>query len=213
MHVFPRPMEMGPSDGQQPITHGRLFDFVEDPMACMLALRKRHGDIAVLEEDSQRIVFVFGPKLNQRVLSDDDTFHSRFFAIRGPRNSAQRRLTSGIMSMNGEEHKEHRRIVKGPFEKKSLPFHHGPICDITRGLLDSWKAGDTRDMHVDMTRFMLHVTSAILFGVDQPEFRGQVGARSPQRPEQPRLGLVGRRLDVDREDMLRQPGQQSGLDQ
>jgi cytochrome P450 len=175
MHVFPRPVETGPSDGQQPVTQGRLFDFVEDPMACMLALRKRHGDLAVLEEDSQRIVFVFGPKLNQRVLSDDDTFHSRFFAIRGPRNSAQRRLTSGIMSMNGEEHKEHRRIVKGPFEKKSLPFHHGPICDITRGLLDSWKAGDTRDMHVDMTRFMLHVTSAILFGVDQPEFAWKVG--------------------------------------
>jgi cytochrome P450 len=168
-------METDPPDGSQPVTQGRLFDFVEDPMACMLSLRKRHGDIAVLEENSQRIVFVFGPKLNQRVLSDDDTFHSRFFAIRGPRNSAQRRLTSGIMSMNGELHKEHRRIVKGPFEKKSLPFHHGPICDITRGLLDSWQAGDTRDMHVDMTRFMLHVTSAILFGVDQPQFAWKVG--------------------------------------
>ncbi len=175
MHVFPRPLERGPSNGPQPVTQGRLFDFVEDPMACMLALRKKHGDLAVLEEESQRLVFVFGPELNQHVLSDCDTFQSRFFAIRGPRNSAQRRLTSGIMSMNGEEHKEHRRIVKGPFEKKSLPFHHGPICDITRGLLDSWKAGDTRDMHVDMTRFMLHVTSAILFGVDQPEFAWKIG--------------------------------------
>ena len=174
MQVFPQPEETGPL-ATQPVTKGRLYDFVEDPMACMLGLRKRHGDLAVLEEDSQRIVFVFGPELNQRVLSDGDTFHSRFFSIRGPRNSAQRRLTSGIMSMNGEEHKEHRRIVKGPFEKKSLPFNHGPICDITRGLLDSWKAGDTRDMHVDMTRFMLHVTSAILFGVDQPEFAWKVG--------------------------------------
>jgi cytochrome P450 len=175
MQVFPRPPERGSCDGPQPVTQGRLFDFVEDPMACMLALRKQHGDLAVLEEDSHRLVFVFGPELNQRILADCETFESRFFAIRGPRNSAQRRLTSGIMSMNGEEHKEHRRLVKGPFEKKSLPFHHGPICDITRNLLDSWKAGDTRDMHVDMTRFMLHVTSAILFGVDQPEFAWKIG--------------------------------------
>jgi cytochrome P450 len=175
MHVFPRPQDWGSFDGPQPVTQGRLFDFVEDPMACMLALRKKHGDLAILEEDSHRLVFVFGPELNQRVLADCDTFQSRFFAIRGPRNSAQRRLTSGIMSMNGEEHKEHRRIVKGPFERKSLPFHHGPICDITRTLLGSWKAGDTRDMHVDMTKFMLHVTSAILFGVDQPQFAWKVG--------------------------------------
>ena len=30
-------------------------------------------------------------------------------------------------------------------------------------------------MHVEMTRFMLRVTSAILFGVDQPEFAWKVG--------------------------------------
>jgi cytochrome P450 len=175
MQIFPRPEEWGSSDSPEPVTQGRLFDFVEDPMACMLALRKRHGNLAILEEDSHRLVFVFGPELNQRILADCDTFESRFFAIRGPRNSAQRRLTSGIMSMNGDLHKEHRRLVKGPFEKKSLPFHHGPICDITRTLLDSWKAGDTRDMHVEMTHFMLHVTSAILFGVDQPEFAWKIG--------------------------------------
>jgi cytochrome P450 len=175
MQIFPPPDERDYADSPEPVTQGRLFDFVEDPMACMLGLRKRHGNLAILEEDSHRLVFVFGPELNQQVLSDCDTYESRFFAIRGPRNSAQRRLTSGIMSMNGEEHKEHRRLVKGPFEKKSLPFHHGPICDITRTLLDSWKAGDTRDMHVEMTHFMLHVTSAILFGVDQPEFAWKIG--------------------------------------
>ncbi len=169
------PSEAGDTDGL-PVTRGRLLDFVEDPMTCMLDLRARHGNLAVLEEDSQRIVFVFGPELNQQVLSDGETFHSRFFAIRGPRNSSQRRLTSGIMSMNGEEHKEHRRIVKGPFEKKVIPAYHAAVREITRGLLDSWKPGETRDMDVEMTRFMLQVTSAILFGVEQPELAWRVGA-------------------------------------
>ena len=50
-------------------------------------------------------------------------------------------------------------------------------------------------------------------GVDQPEFRSQVGARPTQGFQQPGLGLVGRRLDVNREDMLLQPGQQPRLDQ
>src|ERR1700733_426321 len=175
MQIFPRPTETHEGDEPLPVTQGRLLDFAEDPMACMLGLRAQHGNLAVLEENTQRIVFVFGPELNQLVLSDCETFHSRFFAIRGPRNSAQRRLTSGIMSMNGETHKEHRRVVKGPFERKALPFHHGPLCDLTRGLLDSWKVGEVRDMHVEMTRIMLHITSALLFGVEQPEFAWKVG--------------------------------------
>ena len=175
MQIFPRPAEAGDANEPLPVTEGRLLDFAEDPMACMLSLRAQHGNLAVLEENTQKIVFVFGPEWNQRILSDCETFHSRFFAIRGPRNSAQRRLTSGIMSMNGEAHKEHRRVVKGPFERKALPFHHGPICDLTRGLLDSWQVGEVRDMHVEMTRIMLHITSALLFGVEQPEFAWKVG--------------------------------------
>jgi hypothetical protein len=57
----------------------------------MRRLHRSHGHIAALAEDDQRLVFVFGPEYNQRVLSDTETFHSRFFALRGPRDSAQRR--------------------------------------------------------------------------------------------------------------------------
>src|SRR4051794_5481641 len=105
MLVFPRSNDVG-VEQPLPVTQGRLLDFVEDPMACMLGLHRTHGELAVLEEAGQRLVFVFSPELNQAVLSDCDTYHSRFFAIRGPRRSSQRRLTSGIMSMNGDEHRE-----------------------------------------------------------------------------------------------------------
>src|SRR4051812_18135670 len=86
-----------------PITRGRLLDFSADPARCMRQLYRTHGEIAALEEDGQRVVFVFGPQYNHQVLSDTQRFHSRFFPVRGPRNSAQRRLTSGILTMNGDE--------------------------------------------------------------------------------------------------------------
>ena len=77
--------------GPEPVTRGRLLDFADDAVACMRRLHRSHGHIAALAEDDQRLVFVFGPEYNQRVLSDTETFHSRFFALRGPRDSAQRR--------------------------------------------------------------------------------------------------------------------------
>lgn len=158
-----------------PITQGRLLDFSEDPISCMRRLWERHGNICALEEHGQRLVFVFGPEWNQKLLSDAERFHTRFFAIRGPRNSAQRRLTSGMLSINGEEHRRDRRIVKGPFEKKSIVRYHDAICELTRNMLDGWRIGQVRDMHAEMTEFMLRLTSAMLFGVDEPELALRIG--------------------------------------
>ncbi len=161
----------------EPVTHGRLSDFAEDPIACMRRLHAEHGTLAALQEGAQRIVFAFGPQWNQRVLSDERTFHSRFFAVRGPKKSAHRRLTSGLLSMNGEEHKQHRRIVMGPFQKKIIGTYYDSIRRFTEEMLGAWEIGEIRDMHVEMTRFMLRVTSGILFGVDVLDVAYRLGEK------------------------------------
>jgi cytochrome P450 len=161
-----------------PITHGSLLDFVHDPIACMCRLHRTHGRIAALEEDGQRLVFVFGPDYNQQVLSDTRTFHARFFAIRGPRNSAQRRLTGALLSMNGEEHKRHRRMVIGPFQKKSIEEYHAGLAALATEMVREWQPGQVRDLFQDMKQYMLRVTSSILFGFDQAELAYEIGRRT-----------------------------------
>ena len=56
-----------------PVTVGALSEFSEDPVGCLLALQRRHGELAALQEGDSRIVFVFGPAWNQQVLSDGET--------------------------------------------------------------------------------------------------------------------------------------------
>jgi cytochrome P450 len=158
-----------------PISQGRLLDFPDDPFVCMRRLNRTHGTIAALEEAGQRLLFVFGPEFNQQVLSDTKTFHSRFFAIRGPRNSAQRRLTCGLLSMNGEEHKRHRRLVFGPFQKKSIESYRDALAVLADEMLVDWKIGQVRNVFRDMTQYMLRVTSSVLFGFDVPELAHNIG--------------------------------------
>lgn len=162
-------------DAKRLITEGSLLDFPADPIRCMQGLYRKHGELAALQDGSQKLVFVFGPTWNQKVLSDSARFHSRFFAIRGPRRSAHRRLTSGLLSMNGAEHKEHRRMVQGPFQKMAVGNHLAPVAQHANQMLDDWSVGETRDINVDMTKFMLQVTSSILFGVEQPELACRIG--------------------------------------
>lgn len=174
-----------------PITPGRLLDFPADPLACMQSLHRQHGDVAALEEGRQRIAFVFSPEFNQQVLTDTETFHSRFFAIAGPRNSAQRRVTSGLLSMNGQEHKRHRRMVIGPFQRKAIAGYHGQLVELVEEMLSAWRPGQVRNIFADMKQFMLRVTSAILFGLDQPEIAFEVGHLMEEWVEQNhRLGVA-----------------------
>jgi len=174
MSQFPRLSHDRPT-GELPVTVGRIADFADDPVVCMRRLWARHGHIAALQEDTQRVYFIFGPEYNKQVLSDSQRFHSRFFALRGPRRSAQRRLASGLLSMNGEEHKRHRRIAMGPFAKSAIAGYHDTVVGLSTDMLDQWQPGEVRDINVDMTEYMLRLTSSILFGLDEPQLAHHIG--------------------------------------
>lgn len=158
-----------------PVHHGSLLQFSENPIACMRLLHQRYGDIAVLQDAGQQLVFVFSPELNRQVLADGSVFHSRFFAVRGSRNSAQRRVTSGLLSQNGSEHRDTRRALKDVFARKALPGYHDIICRLTSDLLAGWKTDAACDLNSEMVQFMLRMTSALLFGMDDPAFAERLG--------------------------------------
>ncbi|MDX1963458.1 MAG: cytochrome P450 [Pirellulales bacterium] len=166
------------SDSATPLprTQGRLLDFPADPIGTMRQLHARHGRLAILEEAGQRIVFGFGAEFNQQILSDTQTFHSQFFAIRGPKHSAQRRLTAGLLSMNGEDHKRHRRIVHAPFQKKSVAGYRDSIAAIIQQQLAQWRPGQIRNIHADSVELLLRITSCMLFGFDQRDLAMNIGA-------------------------------------
>ena len=128
-----------------------------------------------MEDQGQRIYFVFGPEFNHQVLSDGNAFHSRFFAIRGSRNSSQRRVSSGLLSMNGEQHKRNRRLVMDAFMKKAITNYVPAMRSEVETMLADWVPGTERDIARDMTDFMLRLTSSILFGLDRPEVAYKIG--------------------------------------
>src|SRR5688572_11521638 len=64
-----------------PSTRGRLAEAAADPLGTLRRQYETHGEISAFEDAGQRVIFVFGPEYNQRVLSDTETFHSYFFPI------------------------------------------------------------------------------------------------------------------------------------
>lgn len=158
-----------------PVTQGAIADFARNPVECMRRLRADHGEIAALEEDGQRVYFVFGPRFTKEVLSDSNRFHSRFFAVMGGKRSAQRRVTSGLLSMNGDEHRRQRRLVMEPFQKRSIVGYEDAIVAEAEETIGAWRHGAVRDINADMTRHMLRLTCRILFGLEDQDLAYHVG--------------------------------------
>ena len=171
----PSPVDTARPTGALPISRIDFAEFSRDLLTNFRRLHELHGPIAAIEEAGQRVVFLFSPEYNQQVLSDVERFHARFFTIRGPRRSAQRRCTSGLLAMNGDQHRRNRRIVKEPFGLRAISNYGGTISRLTDELLATWRPGEVCDIAEEMRQYMLRVTSTLLFGMDDPEAACRLG--------------------------------------
>jgi cytochrome P450 len=158
-----------------PISRIDFGEFSSDLLGNFRRLHELHGPIAAIEDGGQKVVFLFSPEYNQIVLSDTERFHARFFTIRGPKRSAQRRVTCGLLSMNGDQHRRNRRIVKEPFGLRAISTYGDTIVRLTDEMLDSWRVGEVLDVAEEMRQYMLRVTSTLLFGMDDPEAACRLG--------------------------------------
>lgn len=158
-----------------PITEGSLVDFSRDLMGWLFRLHAEHGPIAMVRDGSQGVVLLFDPEYNRQVLSDSATYHARFFGIRGPKRSSQRRVTCGLLAMNGEQHKRNRRMVKEPFGPKAIEAYRPTIAELASEEVATWRDGAEVDFNQTMIRYMLRVTSRLLFGLDEPGLAYELG--------------------------------------
>ncbi len=169
------PFDASPRRGHEPVSRVSFAQFATNLLGNIRHLHEIHGPIGAIEEGGQRIVFLFSPEYNQQVLSDTERFHARFFAVRGPKRSAQRRLTCGLLAMNGQQHARNRRLVKEPFSLRAISEYGPAIERLADDMLAGWRPGETRDMAEEMRHYMLRVTSTILFGLDEPERAYRLG--------------------------------------
>ncbi len=160
---------------EPPVAHVDLGEFSRDLLHRIRDLHQEFGPLGVIQDGGQRVAFLFSPELNQQVLSDTNRYQARFFAIRGPKNSAQRRLSGGLLSMNGQQHRRNRRLVKEPFSRRAISTYSATITRLTDEMLDTWKPGEVLDIAEEMRRYMLQVTSTLLFGLDEPELALRLG--------------------------------------
>ena len=150
------------------------INFFRDPIRCMRRMHQEHGPLTFLGsiafgEPSKPHVLAVGPELNRQVMGDPSMFRTTGQFIRGPENSAQRRLRFGLTRMTGPEHKRQRQLVMPPFHKKAVEGYHVLMVQAAQSVIEGWKDGERYDMYREMRALTLRISSTILFSHDPAE--------------------------------------------
>jgi len=166
--------------------------------------------MATIHLGHQPFVLLFRPEQVRYVLVE----HPRNFTSSEVNADLRGLLGNGLLNMDGEEHRQHRRIVQPAFHKRRVESYARIMVDYTREQLDRWQPGSTTDIARDMRRLTLRIVTQALFDVDLktegPEV-SQAFSDIIDTPNSP-LEVLGRWVPFLRSDMDRRMAARGRLD-
>src|SRR5262245_37465970 len=145
---------------------GNIAQFYRDPVGFMIRLYREFGEIAAYVHGNNNFVFFFGPAYNRQILTDPDLFYSSVIGIPFPPGSAAERLNSGLICMNGPQHRRHRGLMMPAFHKRQVESYRDDMITLTQQMLDQWQIGSVSDIDRAMRTLTARIAAKTLFGFE-----------------------------------------------
>ena len=155
---------------------GNALRFFSNPIRYMTDLRETYGPIARLTRGGGSPLFfraratgagthfVLSHELNREVLTQLDVFETR--APPGPPTRAYELLSTNLLFINGERHKQQRQLLMPAFKRASLMGYFDDIVGYTQRMVDRWLEKEQVDLSAEMNRVALEIGSKTLYGQD-----------------------------------------------
>src|SRR5438067_1984513 len=143
---------------------GHMLSLRQDPLGFLQYLQRTYGNMATIYVGKNPAVLLFRPE------------HVRYVLVEHPRNFSNRRLlqdnsdggfaSEGLLTIDGEKHRQQRHAVQPAFHKKRVEGYAAIMEQYTQELLKTWHLGDTIDMSRTMQELTLRIVSKCLFSID-----------------------------------------------
>ena len=143
-----------------------------DPLAVFTGWAREFDDIFYYRAGWIHVYFLNSPELIESVLV---TNQQNFRKDRVIQNSRWF-LGQGLLTSEGSEWLRQRRLCQPAFHRERLALYARIINGCAEEMLDSWKDGESRDVHQEMMQLTLRVVAKVLFSVDVKQESGEVAA-------------------------------------
>jgi cytochrome P450 len=139
-----------------------LLLFRKDSLSFLKKISQEYGDIVRFKIGSLPVVYINHPDHIKEVLS---TQNSNFVKGR-PLELAKKLLGEGLLTSEGEYHKQHSRIMQPAFHRKMMEAYSPAMSEYANRLMKGWKDGGEVDMMKDMIQMSTGIAGKTLFSVD-----------------------------------------------
>lgn len=151
---------------------GSSLDLSRDPIGYFSELQRRYGGAATSKFlRGYSMVSFFTPSAARYILAE----HPRDFTSREFNNILQRLLGDGLLTIDGDFHRQQRRLVQPGFHKKRIESYGATMVAHTEDMLATWQHGEIRDVAVEMQELTLRIVAKTLFDVDLTKESGNLG--------------------------------------
>jgi len=133
-----------------------------NPILLFQQLARDYGDIVHYKVGWNHILFLNHPDYIREVLVvQNDNFIKERTVQR-----SKMLLGEGMITAEGAEHRLQRQVAQPAFHRQRIPEYAATMVGEAARMRESWRAGETRDIAVDMMHLTLSVVAQTLFDTD-----------------------------------------------
>ena len=150
---------------------GNILEFRRDQLGYLQRLQQTYGNMATIYIGKIPIVLLFRPEHVRYVLTENP----RNFTSREVAEGLRQLIGDGLITIDGETHREQRRRVQPAFHKKRVESYVQTMVQFTEEMLEKWQAGTRIDVACAMQELTLRIVAKCLFNVDLSDQVNRLG--------------------------------------
>ena len=168
---------------------GSGLDFRRDPLQFVTDLQRTYGRMATVTLNQTNLVFFFRPEYVRYILTENPrNFHK---ANRRGGVNLRELLGDGLLTIEGDFHRQQRRLVQPAFHKHRVESYADVMVQFTQEMLEGWQAGAELNIAKEMQQLTLRIITKTLFDVNSPEQSIILGKAFSDVIENPIRSLAG----------------------
>jgi cytochrome P450 len=139
---------------------GVMSEFNRDQLGFITRLRSL-GDVVRARFLYVPAYFIYHPDDIEYLLVTNAKNFRKAMSLRS--KFFYRLVGNGLLTSEGDFWRRQRRLAQPAFHKQRISNYGDVMVEYTERMLTGWKAGETRDVHRDMTRLTLEIVVKTLF--------------------------------------------------
>jgi cytochrome P450 len=143
---------------------GVMPDFNRDSLGFIEKLARDYGDIVRTRFFYVPAYFIYHPDYIEQILATDNKNFIKPFSFRTP--FFHRLVGNGLLTSEGDFWRRQRRLAQPAFHRERISAYGQIMVRDALKVLETWRDGETHDVHLEMMRLTMEIVTHTLFNVD-----------------------------------------------